>query len=264
MFWNKKKDDEEVGIENEEEQESELDTLRKQLEEERAEKSRIKAENEGLRKATSEYSTRLNNETTGRISAEEAAVASGLSSNISEADKLEKEIALAYENGKFSEAASLTRKLTAVQANINDWEAKKTQVEYAKKNPVVAPVVPKPKTRSEQWVEDHPEFNTDETFKDKVMALHYAARAEKIKPDTEEYIKFINDGIGEKSNSRSLTAIPVTRTGSTTSNSSANEPVRLTREESEMAQITFPNLSAAEANKRYSEAKKHLTKSGKL
>lgn len=256
---------------------SELETLRSELERQRRESEKWKSEAEDNRRRYDDTSTKLNNETNNRISAEEVAISNALAASAAEAERLENEIVAAQEAGKFHEAAKLTRQLASQQVKIDSWEQRKSQFEAFKeqqKTQVNQAVQTANNSRSKAWIDAHPEFNTDMRFRNKVLAAHYSAQSEGLVIDSEEYISYIDNAVSNKrqetdtslvqQKQRSYDSTPPSREVRTNSRRDDSGSRKLRPEEAELAALTFPDLKPADAQQKFYESKMELIKQGKL
>ncbi len=260
--------------------ESELDTLREALDKTRKEADAYKSRAERAEQEKTENGKRLTTETSNRVNAEDIAITNALAAAVADAERLEREVVEAQEDGKFSEAAKLTRQLASAQNKIDGWTAQKERFETQKKLAVERPQEPDAlagytlKTR--QWIESHPEFLTDSKYKAKAMSAHYEAEVEGIALDSPEYFKHIEDKIKGKSQVTDLdemqepvrksprTATPPSRGNNGSGMKQGNENNRLSLTEVEMAIHAWPKLPKAEAQKKYLEAREKLIAEGKI
>ena len=266
---------------------NDIERIRAELEKARRE-SRLKDEElKQARKYSSETTTKLADETHNRIQAEEVAITNAIAASVTEAERLENEIVAAQEAGRFADAAKLTRQLASAQTKIDSWEARKEQFEGWKEQQKNAKPAQQPQyPKSQAWIAAHPEFNTNPQFHNKVMAAHYAAQAEGIVIDSDDYIAYIDDAVagkrqanndsgaeptydsvrGQGRSSKTAAAAPPSRGNNTMGNSNkrGDGGNRLTPEQAEVAQLTFPKLKASEAQKKYWESRQILQEQNKL
>lgn len=280
---NKKTDDLSVS-------DSELDNIRKDLENERRKVSLLQTEADDARRERTAVTGKLASETENRIRAEEVAIANAIAASTGDAERLENEIVSAQENGKFSEAAKLTRQLASAQTKIDSWEARKQQFDSWKeqqKNARSAQDATVEYPKSKAWIAQHPEFNFDGKFRNKVLSAHHQALSDGLTIDSDEYIEYIDNTVNRKNenisiadagenepdrvsssrvNSRAVASVPPSRNGANMSgNVNGREPQnRLSAQEAEMAVLAYPKMKQAEAQKRYLDAKRALIGAGKM
>lgn len=148
---------------------------------------------------------------------------------------------------------------------------------------------------AQTWLRQHPdcapaEVGGSSTKNSKMMAGHYAALAQNIQPNTTEYFKVIEDHIGDQQTTQVAqtgitskaaeiqvageqpqpkpkhvaTAAPVSR-DPPNSNAPRNvREVRLTKEQQEMAKVSFPHLPEAQAYGQYARNLIELESEGKI
>lgn len=214
-----------------------------------------------------------------RFGAQDAAVANALASASNEAKQYKAEYTRLLEEGKFAEAADVNDKLvdarfrekqaqqqaqwlTQKKAEFNhqlqaDTEQRERMEEQAAQ--------PKTSDRAQQWIAQHPRFNTDAAYRYKALAAHEEALASGIQPDSDEYFDHINAAVEEggavqqqtpqrqapKPSKASMGAGPSRSGGAGAGNGAARRTVTLTPEQREWADISMPNLEPAERYKRY-------------
>lgn len=247
----------------------ELESLRHSLEEKTRESQEWKFKAEDATRRTSEVSSRLSNETANRLTAEEVAIQNGIAAATADAERLENEIVTAQESGKFHDAAKLTRQLASAQTKIDGWESRKSQFEAVKNQPRQVAQQPVEYPRSQAWIARHPEYNTNPSFKNKVAAAHFDAISNGIEMESDEYFSHIDDFISPKKTTTTaprnkVAATPPSRGTTSMSGNNTQGSNRLTPDEAEVAVMTYPKLSAAEAQKKYCDNRQILFKMGKL
>ena len=272
---------------------SELEKLRLELEKSRKneDKANIALVNE--RKRSSETAGKLVNETNNRLGAEEVAIHNGIAAATQEAENLEQQVVAAQTEGKFAEAAKLTRQLASAQVKIDDWGKRKTQLEsykasqaeIAKNRPAeVADPYAHLSSPTRAWIERNPKFRTDNTFNKLAQAYASEAEDQGFAIDTPDYFKYVdnklagkttttNDDAGDDApvrvqssrTSKVASATPPSRNTSAMNNGgSTKSDNRLTPAEAEMAVLSYPKLPQAEAQKKYLENKRVLIGEGKI
>lgn len=267
----------------------ELDSLKEALAQARRESAENAARADTERKRREEYEQKAGEETANRQSAEEVAISNAIAAATAKAEKLEKDIVEAQENGKFADAARLTRQLASAQNEIDRWENQKVQFEKQKeevkresaKDVKQDSRTPRYTDATAQWIDKHPQFLTDPVYHNKAMAAHYAAKAAGIPLDSAEYFRHIEDAIEGKSQQEEIqenrqkesahtqssvrTAAPPSRgTMSTGTTKQTNGQTKLTASQVETAIFTYPKLSAADAMKKYAEGLTKAVSDGKM
>ena len=270
---------------------SELDTLKKALEESRNDAQSYKDRALKAETEKTEIVGKLHTETGNRLSAEEVAIANGLAAAISDAERLERELVEAQEQGKFADAAKLSRQLASAQNKIDRWEGDKETFERNKKAVKEQPQQKDPlatySPAAREWIGRNPKFLTDAKMNAKVMAAHYAATAEGIDVDSEEYFRHLDTAVKGKPvqveqpreeevqeerqetqphKPANRTAAPPSRGASNTSMSGnkGNGDIKLSPQQVEAAIFANPRLSSADAIVKYKEGLQKAVQSGKM
>lgn len=175
----------------------ELQGLRRQLQEQkdraRAAETRAGEESKRSRSAVEE-----------RIAAEDAAIATMLSSAESSTERLEADLSRLQEEGRFGDAAKLVAKLADARVDLriaqdrkSAFERWKSDQEAEAKRTANDPLARfTPATRA--WIEEHPRYLTDHRYQSLCNAADQLARAEGIPVDTGEYFRFVEDFVGER------------------------------------------------------------------
>lgn len=265
---------------------AELEKYRKEAEEAKREAERYKLEAEQFKKERNETVNKLSDETENRFKAEEVAIKNAITAFTSDADRIQKELVQAQEEGKFSEAAKLQRELSSAQFKIDEWSNKQANLETSKKPPKI-------ETRPSQddliaaelekynqyptvkeWLGENKKYFIDPKFRAKVDAVHYDAIDAGHAFGTQEYRDFVDGAIHKKEElkvdpkpePKKSSTLPPSR-GSSMSNNSGKETVKLSAQEVEYAQIANPQLYAkdpAKAVALYAAAQKKLIEEGKI
>jgi hypothetical protein len=142
--------------------------------------------------ASQELRSRLHNETGARLASQEAALDLALAQTEETSAALERDWARLQADGKFEEAAAVTRKMADQSARASRFREQKQEVAQARSAP--APQPPEDPLASyspavRAWIGANPQFLTDGEFKDRAMRGHHAALAQGIPPDTEKYFE---------------------------------------------------------------------------
>lgn len=261
---------------------SELDELREQIESSKKEVERERLRAEAAERQREEYSQKFSNEATQRIKAQGESIDNRIAARHSEAERLKREIKEAHESGKLDEYADLVAEYSGVKQDIRNYENHKAQVIAQEEsrlkvnNDPIANFTP----RTQQWIKNNPEFLSDVKFQRKALAAHQMALAEDYTPDTDAYFEYIESYVRPQKNpandppelpakpenqKKPLTSIPPSRPGSSGSTNGQNkQQVRLTADEVEIAMMSFPGMSPADAQNEYYKNKVELIKAGKM
>lgn len=268
---------------------SELDALKRALEESRENERSLKEQVTKERTEKTEVVSKLSAETGNRLSAEEVAIVNGLAAATSEAERIERELVDAQENGKFADAAKLSRQLASAQNKIDKWEGDKNRFEQFREQQKNRPAKPDPLASftpaSREWIEKNPRFLSDSKFKAKVLAAHYEADADGVPLDSDEYFMHLDNAVKGKTakpeepeedveqvrqevkpqKQATRSAAPPSRGASNTNMSKqGNGQIKLTAQQVEAAIFSNPKLPHAEAIQRYSEGLNKAIESGKM
>lgn len=258
---------------------NELEKIRGELERSRKQQQSLESQLQEERRGRTEANSRVVTETNNRLSAEEVAISNAIAASTSEAERLESEIVAAQENGKFSEAAKLTRQLASAQTKIDGWTNRKEQLETWKeqqKNRPAEVVDPNShlSARTRAWIDRNPKFKTDENFRKKAQGYANLAESEGLAIDSDEYFEYVDSRINAKLGveepivqqqvqRKTVASTPPSRNqgmGTT----QQRETNRLTADEADMAKWTYPKLTPAEAQKKYYDGKLRAIAEGKI
>ena len=112
-----------------------------------------------------------------------------------EIEKLEKEAVEAFNSGENAKGVKLNRQIANLEAKMNDqlkyksWvEAQKTKAENV--DDVQESAVSK---KSQEWIDAHPEFETDTDYREKMLDKHYSLIRRGVKGDSDEYFRQLNE-----------------------------------------------------------------------
>jgi hypothetical protein len=211
-------------------------------------------------------------EVIARISADEMAIASAIASAEAEAEAVEARIAQLNAEGSFAEAAKAHRVLARAEARIENLTMR---AEYVKSQRAAAEQAARQQAerpangagngmsaKQNAWIRAHPEFNRDPVYTARVNAEHNLCIADGVAIDSDEYYERIDSvavgGARRAQESDTTTyandevtpprraaaapaAMPVTRRAADAS-SRRDGPVRLSPEERESADITYPDI----------------------
>jgi hypothetical protein len=177
------------------------------LEKERHQSRLLKAELEAERTHRSRAETAATSAATQRLDTEEAAVEARLSGAEDEAKRLRKEASDAMAEGRFDDAADANDRLYTLRAQQQQdrqykaWLAgEKARVAQIRTSPT--PAAPDQgidlssyTAGQRRWIEQNPEFHTDEKVRLKTVAGHNLAVAAGAKVDSPEYFDIINETV---------------------------------------------------------------------
>ena len=240
-------------------------------------------------------------EAEARFAAEMRSLDDNIAAKESEASALEGEYARAYEAGDGTALAKAQRKIAAAEAKLTQMRDAKEHL-TANKDALLAqakqqrpaqqqgPDLSGYTVREREWIDEHPEYLTDRKFQARVMSAHYAASAEGLQRDSDEYFEFLNERVGNgkaaiagaatsdpRPANRAATppAVPATRRNTMAGGTpQAGQVVaQLTRDEKEHCDsfyadrinpATGKNYTQQEAYRRYAENKLTMKKEGRL
>lgn len=196
-----------------------------------------------------------------RFLAEEAAIAGRIASNEQEATRLEKDQATALSEGRFEDAAKISRQMAKIEAQVQkdtDYATfLSTKREEVRQQAAAQPAQQQTQgvdlsqysAKQRAWIDRHPEYLTDERLRQKAAAGHYAAVADGIEVDTPEYFERIDEIAGLKQDEEQPRQrqkpqyddagdLPVTRNGSP-GTTRRDGSIRLSPDEREAADMAF-------------------------
>lgn len=256
---------------------SELDELREQIENSKKETERERQRAESAEREREEYSKKLSVESTERVKAQGNSIESMIAAKQSEAERLKREIKEAHESGKFDEYAELVSDYSTTKQEIKNYEAHKAQVAAQEQNRIESiknDPLANYSAKEKQWISNHPDFLTDTRYQARVSSAHYAAIADGIRLDSDDYFNFIDNHLEPKESKEEKednpppkkvsTSLPPSRSGSSSSSSGSSKSIRLTPDEVEAAMWSFPKMSAADAQNEYYKQKLEAIKDGKI
>jgi hypothetical protein len=237
-------------------------------------------------------------------SSELAIIENGIAAAERELESHENEYTRAAEAGEFAKMAKIQTKLSKAAAALDRLQSEKSTLELnARRTPTtegrVVDTQPSQSSPVDQylsqfapaaqtWLRQHPDcmpsqYGGDSTKNAKMLAGHYAAVAKNIGLNTPEYFKEIEEHISPAQQVQSKAAeiqeavvepktakhvqptAPVTRDAPSTPGTPRNvREVRLTKEQQEMAKVSFPHLPDAQAFGQYARNLIELEAEGKI
>lgn len=256
---------------------NELDTLKEQIESSKKETERERQRAEAAERQREEYSQKLSVESTERAKAQGDSIESRIAAKNADAERLKRDLKEAHESGRFDDYAELVSEYGIAKQEIRNYENYKSQFdsqEEAKAQAVKNDPLARYSTKEREWINEHPEFLNDQRFQAKVTSAHYAALADGISTNTDEYFDYVDNFIDpkkgqekeqESSPKKVSTSLPPSRSGSSSSSAGQqSKQMRLTSEEVEIAMLSFPTMGAADAQNEYYKQKLELIKEGKM
>lgn len=238
---------------------SELDELKEQVENSKKEVESQRLRAEAAERDREEVAKKLTIESTERVRYQGSSIENMIAAKQAEAERLKRACKEAHENGRFDEYAELVADYGIAKQEVKNSENYKAQLEaqeeartQAVENDPLARYTP----RERQWINEHPQFLSDERFQKKVTAAHHLAESEGIRPNTDEYFDYVNNFLEPKQDSeppprKTSTSLPPSRSGSSGTTSGQSKTIRLTPEQVEIAILTNPKMSPADAQKAY-------------
>lgn len=237
-------------------------------------------------------------------SSELTVIDNGIAAAQQQLQSFEEEYTRAAESGEFAKMATIQTKLSKAAAALDRLEnAKSTFVTTARvattEGRVEAPVAEQSAFEkyvssfapiAQSWIRQHPDcvpasVGGNATKNSMMMAGHYAALAKNIQEGTPEYFKTIEEHIAPTQaapvaptvtskaaevvpateRKAPLPSAPVVRDATPGSNAPRSvREVRLTKEQQEMAKVSFPHLPEQQAFGQYARNLLELTAEGKL
>lgn len=177
--------------------EDDINSLKERLAE--AERARQESDQRATDTARqlAEAKQHVTRETTGRFSAEEAAVVSGIAAATSEAQTAETEYANAMNNADWVAAAKAQAKLADARYDLKSYTSRQTEIAQAKTQQTEQPRQQDPLAsfppRTREWIGRNPDFLVPGSrFHSQAMAAHYEAVSQGMAPETTEYFDYID------------------------------------------------------------------------
>ena len=173
--------------------------LRRQLEESK----RLTAD--AIRQRDAEASERRRLQTTTEV-AQITTISTALESAQQRAEALTAQAQAAAEAGDYRKLAEVNLQIGRLGAEMDRLEAGKSAFETRRtevlREPPRQPADPieadlaQRTPRTADWLRQHREFYTDEDFRNRVTGAHSLALGRKLKPDTDEYFRFVEEHAG--------------------------------------------------------------------
>lgn len=155
-----------------------------------------------------------------RLLAEESSADNAIASAENEAEALVGQQSGLMAEGKFAEAAALSRKIAAAENRVQNETMRKQYLagerEKLKAMRETAAEQPRPQApgqgmepRLQQWIDSHPKFKSwqnqdgsvgyaDKSYHDRAMAGHYAAQAQGVAVSSDEYFRIVEEHTGDR------------------------------------------------------------------
>lgn len=261
-----------------------METLQKRLAE--AESKADAAEKRALEESTARQSAeaKTGQSVTSVLEARKAEAASLRSAHQTAFETAQAKMASSMELGQFTEAAKAQADMNTAQLNLDKVDTYKRQLDQFEAQQVEQakqPQQPQISAKTKSWIDAHPEFNTDKVFQAECIAAHNVAVARGIRPDTDEYFRFVEQRAGleprddneaeAKTQRREPTsnAAPVSRSAPQNNGRPQNDSrVTLTPADREMAEminrdeIDSGKMTKEDAWKKYGARKLQLQRDG--
>lgn len=272
----------------------EIESIKKQLANERQARQSAERERDEYRRTTTETTQRLQVETDTRFKAQEEQVETALAAYEGQVKTLREQYQAALDAGQTARAAEINDAMIDARLKIQEARNYKAWVENQKAQVKAQPVQqqqPVYTARTQAWIDAHPEYNTDQRFRLKCQAADADALAEGIQRDTPEYFEHVEKFLGLKKEvareeveeeilieptpapqrkvTTVSTAAPVSRSSMsiTGERPSTRNNFKLTSDEAEIARISFPNEYKEDPKKAYQayyDNKQVLIREGKI
>lgn len=186
------------------------------------------------------------------------------------------------ELGQYAEVAKAQADMNTAQLNLDKVDTHKRnldQFEAQQAAQARQPQQPQISARTKSWIDAHPEFNTDPVFQAECVAAHNVAVARGIKPDTDDYFRFVEQRAGVPATEDEpiivhrrdpvTNAAPVSRSTPQNNGRPQNDSrVQLTPADREMAEmvnrdeIDAGKMTKEDAWKKYAARKLQLQREG--
>ncbi len=150
-----------------------------------------------------EQQARLANEVNARIEDQSLTVESGLVAAQGEIDALRDSLAKALEENKWADAARLQEEMGDAKLRMRELTYQKGELARAKDAAVKAVKTPAPQgngvgTKTQEWIAQHPKFNTDPVYRAQALYAHEVAVAEGKTIESPEYFQKVEEMLGER------------------------------------------------------------------
>lgn len=236
----------------------------------RREKAQLATQLDTERNARSNAETRAHTANTGRFEAEETAVKGRIDAADASALSMRKAYAEALSEGRFEDAAQVQDEMAELRAKQGQDRQYQAWLGAEKERTKAAPPVQQDQGLNlanytpgqRKWIKQNPDFMTDVRLRQKTEAMHNMAMADGIEVDTPEYFDVINQALGKKKvvapepddddvddeppppprrRQAPTVDMPVTRRTDTNGQPTRNQPIRLSADEREAADMTIPD-----------------------
>lgn len=226
----------------------------------------------------------------------------GIEAATGEVEACKAQLEAAYEAGDFKQVANLQARMSKVSAALDRLEAAKDAAAVSPRPdytegrveaPLASPVdqyLSQFAPEAQTWLRQHPEclpaqVGGNSQANAKMMAGHYAAVAQNITPNTPDYFRVIEEHAGYRQPVSAAATVkaaeeaaPASKPRAQPSAPPSREPpaasgrqprsnprsVTLSREQQEMAKVSFPHLTDKEAFAQYARNLIDLESEGKL
>lgn len=228
-----------------------------------------------------------------------AIIENGITSASSQIESLQEEYTRAAEAGEFAKMATIQTKLSKAAATLDRLENTKATFDVRKtqatEGRVEAPIVQQPALEqylsqfapgAQTWLRQHPDcvpsqYGGDAVKNSRMMAAHYGALAQNITPNSTDYFKYLDDHLDagqatSKAADIQTAEVRPARQAQVSAPPSRDTPaangqqqrsvreVRLTKDQQEMAKVSFPHLPEAQAFGQYARNLIELEAEGKI
>ena len=169
-------------------------SVKAQLEKTAAELEKTRSRNSELEAARETTAQTAKVQAAEKWSSELGRVTEALGKINLEIEKLEKEAVEAFNNGENARGVKLNRQIAGLETDLKEqtrykaWvEAQKTKAENL--DDVEETTITK---KSQEWINAHPEFETDTEYREKMLDKHYSLIRRGVKGDSDEYFRQLN------------------------------------------------------------------------
>lgn len=224
----------------------------------------------------------------------------GITAAKGDVEAYQEQLTVAYEAGDFKKVAEVQAKMSRAAATLDRLEATKEEVATAPKpkaqEQAVAPAyspleqyLSQLEPEAQNWLRTHPEcappqLGGNQTSNARMMAGHYAALGQNIAPNTPDYFRVIEEHTGHrapesaaavvtkadeapaKAAPRAQPSAPPSREIMSAKDGRVRSPrsVTLSKEQQDMAKVSFPHLPDKEAYAQYARNLLELEAEGKM
>lgn len=176
-----------------------LETLQQRLAEAEAKSATETAARLALEQRVQSAEAKTGESIASALDARKAEAASLRSAHQTAFEQAQVKMAASLELGQFTEAAKAQAEMNTAQLNLDKVDTYKRnldQFEAQQAAQAKQPVTPAVSSKTKAWIDAHPEFNTDKVFQAECIAAHNVAVARGIRPDTDEYFRFVEQRAG--------------------------------------------------------------------